>query len=745
MTRFKFVLAAVILIAVQVLVPVEKGYNHVFAAPQTISGDNFDSGTWSGGTGWFDAWSHSGTSSISNTNYASPGYCLRLALGDGIATRTVDLSNWTNVTLTYNFRAYSFEGNDHAYVRIFDGAWHTVQTIANGDDRDVYYPISIDLTPYRMVSNFQIQFASGMNNAYDIVYFDDIVISGTSVVPTPTPTPTLVSTPTPTPTSITGETPTPTPTLTPTPTPTPTPTQSSGLRVLFYNNNRQSTTNSISPWFRVTNETTTAIDLSQIKLRYYYTIDGEISQNFWCDWSTINKNRVIGTFVKMINPTPDADYYLEISFDSRAGSINPGATVEIQTRFAKTDSTNYSQGNDYSYNSTASNYIEWQKVTAYLNGVLVWGIEPAVPTPTITPTPTPTPLTTPTPSIIPTPSLSPSPANGQGLRGEYYNNEDFTGIAEIRIDPTVDFDWGEFGSPSSSMDADTFSVRWIGKVEPKYSEEYTFYTLSDDGVRLWVNNTLIIDNWTVHAAVEDSGIITLMAGQKYDIRMEYYDNTMHATAKLYWASASQLKEVIPQSQLFPPKMFQVQEHRVRTADNSFVIGDYMPLLLRTSVLWPVSNPVIDIDLSVKKTDGSDSGFLMREIKSGTEINKNYIKIFINGAQILTTDYNVWVYENLGNRRLNIRILKSFNAGDQLELRYFVKASAKESVFNQGVDRYLNANGLSGINLKVDFRISEWQDLGLTMNTPYTIYSTDDPNEILAFWADVKLEDPIILD
>jgi hypothetical protein len=62
----------------------------------------------------------------------------------------------------------------------------------------------------------------------------------------------------------------------------------------------------------------------------------------------------------------------------------------------------------------------------------------------------------------------------------------------------VDFNWGT-GSPDPSIAADNFSARWTGQVQPVSTQAYTFYTVSDDGVRLWVNNQLVIDNWTDHA------------------------------------------------------------------------------------------------------------------------------------------------------------------------------------------------------------------------------------------------------
>jgi glucose/arabinose dehydrogenase len=138
---------------------------------------------------------------------------------------------------------------------------------------------------------------------------------------------------------------------------------------------------------------------------------------------------------------------------------------------------------------------------------------------------------------------------GNGLSATYYNNMDFTGTTVARVDPTVDFNWGT-GSPAAAIGADTFSVRWTGQVEPQFTGTYTFYTVSDDGVRLWVNGQQIVNNWTDHAPTENSGTIALTAGQRYDVRMEMYENGGGATARLLWSSASVPKAVVPNSRLF---------------------------------------------------------------------------------------------------------------------------------------------------------------------------------------------------
>lgn len=137
---------------------------------------------------------------------------------------------------------------------------------------------------------------------------------------------------------------------------------------------------------------------------------------------------------------------------------------------------------------------------------------------------------------------------GTGLTGQYFNNADFTGTSVTRVDGTVSFDWAS-GAPVSGFGVDTFSVRWTGEVVPQFSETYTFYTSSDDGVRLWVNNQPIIDNWTDHGTTENRGTIALTAGRAYPIRMEYYENGGLAVARLSWSSPSVAKQIVPQSRL----------------------------------------------------------------------------------------------------------------------------------------------------------------------------------------------------
>ncbi|MFB5269193.1 glycosyl hydrolase [Paenibacillus enshidis] len=148
------------------------------------------------------------------------------------------------------------------------------------------------------------------------------------------------------------------------------------LTVQSFNGNTSASTNGISPKFKVVNTGDSAIQLSDVKLRYYYTIDGENAQSFWCDWASIGSANVTSKFVKLATPVAGADYVLEMGFTGSAGTLNPGESAEIQARFSKSNWSNYNQADDYSFKASNSQYVNNEQVTGYMNGQLAWGIEP---------------------------------------------------------------------------------------------------------------------------------------------------------------------------------------------------------------------------------------------------------------------------------------------------------------------------------------------------------------------------------
>jgi len=149
--------------------------------------------------------------------------------------------------------------------------------------------------------------------------------------------------------------------------------------------------------------------------------------------------------------------------------------------------------------------------------------------------------------------LAGSASGVEGLLGEYYEWDTanpWQVLLMKRLDPTVNFNWGDPGSPDPSVPVDAFAIRWTGQVEAPASATYTFYTQTDDGVRLWVNNVLLIDNWTDHSSTLNQGSIKLTAGQRYEIKLEYYENGGGAVCQLSWSSPTMPRGVIQSQYLW---------------------------------------------------------------------------------------------------------------------------------------------------------------------------------------------------
>ncbi|MHC4430643.1 MAG: PA14 domain-containing protein, partial [Planctomycetota bacterium] len=142
---------------------------------------------------------------------------------------------------------------------------------------------------------------------------------------------------------------------------------------------------------------------------------------------------------------------------------------------------------------------------------------------------------------------------GGGVRAQYFRSVDLTGVAAIdRVDPEIDFDWAD-DTPDPMLQNDEFSIRWAGELEVEFSEPYTFYANTDDGVRLWVNDELVINRWVDRrAATEAKGTIELIGGQRCSLVMEYYDSGGVAIAQLSWESPTIEKQIIPQAALSLP-------------------------------------------------------------------------------------------------------------------------------------------------------------------------------------------------
>lgn len=153
--------------------------------------------------------------------------------------------------------------------------------------------------------------------------------------------------------------------------------------------------------------------------------------------------------------------------------------------------------------------------------------------------------------------------NGEAIYGTraYKKHIEEKQIYITRIDSTIDFNWVR-NSPDPRIRVDHFTGEWTGYISPDYTEEYTFTAKADDGVRVWIDGKLIIDQWVKQEQTQDGFVqgaqtstthkstIKLKKGQRYPIKIEYFEDVQNASIQVKWASKSQAEEVIPYKALY---------------------------------------------------------------------------------------------------------------------------------------------------------------------------------------------------
>jgi hypothetical protein len=153
----------------------------------------------------------------------------------------------------------------------------------------------------------------------------------------------------------------------------------SGLKVQDRSHDNDNPDNTLYALYQTVNTGTAAVPLSSLTMRYWFTDETPTDPLvFACDYAQVNCNNITSKLVVLPSPVTKANMYVEIGFTAAAGSISPGqSTGEIQTRIHHVNWSNFVTTDSYSFISDPSFvYKDTQTVTLYLNGVLVWGVEP---------------------------------------------------------------------------------------------------------------------------------------------------------------------------------------------------------------------------------------------------------------------------------------------------------------------------------------------------------------------------------
>ncbi len=347
-----------------------------------------------------------------------------------------------------------------------------------------------------------------------------LVPTATPVPLSPTPTPTQIPTPTPTLKPLPTATPTPKPTVIPMPTPkplpTPTPTPVSSQLI----SNLSVYDKYAGNWSIQTNNFAIGDMLFGDRGYTLTSIPAALQNSSWIRSANDSK---YSTSNPLLSFSLNKQSTVYIPIDNRIMTLpswlKDGTWINTDTTITDNE-------------STPRTFVLYSKV--FTSGLIV--LKPLLPS---------------SYNMYSVIVGNPLPINtGEGLLGAYFPSKTLTGTPLYRVDPEVNFNWG-ISSPMNNIPFDNFSVSWTGSIVPNYSEKYTFYGTADDGIRVWINNQLIIDGWVDESAAEHkSNAIYLNSNQKYQIRVEYYEHNLLASVKLAWSSPSTLKEIIPQSQLY---------------------------------------------------------------------------------------------------------------------------------------------------------------------------------------------------
>jgi GH43 family beta-xylosidase len=188
-------------------------------------------------------------------------------------------------------------------------------------------------------------------------------------------------------------------------------------------------------------------------------------------------------------------------------------------------------------------------------------------------------------------TADPPPPPLPGLWAEYFDV--YHDLVLSRHEPGIDHVWG-LEAPAPELGVDRFSARFSGSLTPPSTGTYTIAVESDDGVRVWIDGALVIDDWNAHFVTRTEGSVALTQGVAVPILVEYFEIDIEASLRLLWST-----EGMPEGVIGP-------DHVEAPAVDSGLPGPKPPYI----------NPVVPFDcpdpgvLAVPEDDGTDAYYMV---------------------------------------------------------------------------------------------------------------------------------------
>ncbi len=121
----------------------------------------------------------------------------------------------------------------------------------------------------------------------------------------------------------------------------------------------------------------------------------------------------------------------------------------------------------------------------------------------------------------------------QGLKAEYFDGVDLNRLVDVRNVSNIDENWDRY-PPVAGLDPHRCSIRWTGKIVPGKTGNYKFSARVDDGIRVWINKQLIIDEWELNDVGIFQNSIDMIANRAYNITVEYFNALNEGEIRLLW-------------------------------------------------------------------------------------------------------------------------------------------------------------------------------------------------------------------
>lgn len=243
-----------------------------------------------------------------------------------------------------------------------------------------------------------------------------------------------------------------------------------------------------------------------------------------------------------------------------------------------------------------------------------------------------------------------------GLKAEYFDNEDLTGVPRVRVDREINYD-PKNQAPDPFLPASPMSIRWSGELVPPVSGEYTLIFTADDGCRLFLDDQLVLEDWSSHPARESVATLSLEGGRSYQLRAEYFDGGEDCKALLQWVLPSNNQE--PELEDYAPGM----EKEIRSCD--IVVA------------------VMGINKSIER-EGKDRGFLGLPIDQQRFLHKLYaanprvVLVLVAGSSLaigwedehLPAIVDAWYGGEQGGKAVAEVLFGDVNPGGKLPLTFY---------------------------------------------------------------------------